>query len=107
MSNPTTAPSSDERLLQTTLSRSSYFRALLPYLGHMTDNQLKALPVDYFKHHAELDTTYRQFYEKHIAVLHVIDTRIDELMTLSDRLRGTTSYHDVLEAIRRIPPRSE
>lgn len=99
--------SNNERLLHTTLSKSAYFKALLPYLAHMTDDQLKALPVDYFKHHTGLDTIFRQFHEKHIAVLQTIDTRIDELQTLSDRFRGTSSYHDVLEAIRRIPPRTE
>jgi hypothetical protein len=99
--------STDDRLLHTTLSESSYFKVLLPYLAHMSDDQLKALPVDYFKHHAELDIVFRQFHESHIVVLRTIDTRVNELMTLADRFRGTNSYQQVLDAIRRIPPRSE
>jgi hypothetical protein len=99
--------SDDTYLLQNTLSKSSYFKALLPYLAHMSDDQLKALPVDYMRRHVELDTIFRQFHEQHIAVLRTIDTRMDELTTLSDRFRGARSYQDVLDAIRRVPPRSE
>jgi len=94
-------------LLRECMMKSEYFQALIPYLGHLSDEQLKGLPANYFEKNPPVDMIFRLFHARHIATLIRIDSRIDELLTVSDRFRANRNYQEVLDDIRRLPSRTE
>lgn len=93
-------------LLHQSMTQSEYFRALYPYLRHLNEAALLALPVDHFKSNPPVDMVFRIFHERYITKLRHIDTRLDELMTVSQRFRCNKNYQNILDEIRRQPPRT-
>ena len=82
------------------MAKSEYFRMLLPYLQHLTEDQTLNLPSDYFRAHAsELDVAFRLFHERYIATAITAESPSDQ--NLFDQLRRKQHPQDVLDEFRR------
>jgi len=81
------------------MAKSSYFRMLLPYLQHLNEDQVQALPQDYFRAHAsELDVAFRLFHGQFIAS--GAPTSAED-QTLVEQLRRKQDPQDILDEWRR------
>lgn len=83
-----------------TLKTSNYYKALYPYLMNMSESEIKALPINYFQYNPELNACFHLFHKQHISVLLEVDRRLEELESMSTRLRRG-GFKEVLEQIRR------
>ncbi len=89
--------------LKNCMATSSYFGALIPYLHHLTELQLKQLPPTYFKDNSEIDMIFRVFYARFILPALTLDAQSTEEAPVSvcAQMRKPGDYDTLLERIRR------
>ncbi len=81
------------------MAQSPYFQMLAPYLAHLSEEQMLALPVDYFRAHAsELDMAFRLFHAQFLTPTANANNSGELLL---DQLRRKQNPQDILDDWRR------
>lgn len=86
------------------MAQSSYFQKLTPYLQHLSEDQLLALPLDYFrKHTSELDMAFRLFHAQFLSPVAAAASNSSSSSgeLLLDQLRRKQDPQEILDDWRR------
>jgi hypothetical protein len=86
--------------LQHYMAQSSYFSALIPYLHHLSEEQVRQLPVTHFREIQEIDMIFRAFHARFLSERPVLLPEQDSI-SVREQVRNPGNYDQLFERLRR------
>lgn len=86
--------------LQHYMAQSSYFAALIPYLHHLSEEQVRQLPVTHFREIQEIDMIFRAFHARFLSKRPLASNE-DSSVSTREQLRNPGNYDELFERLRR------